>query len=73
MKRQQGGRGEGKEGEIFTFPPFPLSPFLPCFLSKWSDLESISLNNSRRTLISLTILLTIPVDKAVDKLWISCG
>jgi hypothetical protein len=38
-----------------------------------SHLRLIDLNKTTNFLISLIILLIKPVDKSVDKLWISCG
>ncbi len=42
-------------------------------IRKSDTCASSKLNLSLKTLISLIIKLTNPVDKAVDKLWISCG
>jgi hypothetical protein len=45
----------------------------PSKLRESDYLKPGDLNKSPKPLISLTIILTKAVDKAVDKLWISCG
>lgn len=65
-------REKRKEKRFLCF----LSSFLFLLSSKFSkkhDLRSINLNVGYKSLTSLIILLTKPVDKSVDKLWISCG
>jgi hypothetical protein len=65
MKKQGGGAGERGNKDF--------SPPLPFLLRESNHLQSIHLNKTANSLIWLTILLILPVDKAVDKLWISCG
>jgi hypothetical protein len=70
--KQQGSRGAGEQGSRESLF-FSLSP-LPTFYIIKSYIEhSTKLNLPLNSLISLIIKLTNPVDKAVDKLWISCG
>jgi phosphoribosyl-dephospho-CoA transferase len=56
-----------------VFPPFSLSPYLPFLLRESNGVQSTKLKLYPKSLISLTINLINPVDKSVDKLWISCG
>jgi hypothetical protein len=69
MNRRKEGGGRREKRFSSTFPLLH-SPFL---LRESNNSQSTKLKLSCKSLISLTILLTIPVDKAVDKLWISCG
>jgi hypothetical protein len=63
-------KAEGGKWKIF----FPFSLYLfPLTLKKSKLKYSTKLNLPSNFLISLIIKLTNPVDKAVDKLWISCG
>jgi hypothetical protein len=67
-------RIENKEGrrKKRIYPPFYLPPST-FFIIKSNIEHSTKLNLPLNSLISLIIKLTNPVDKAVDKLWISCG
>jgi hypothetical protein len=69
MKRIQKGGGRREKRFSSTFSLLH-SPFL---LRESDHLKSTKLKLSLETLISLIIILTISVDKSVDKLWISCG
>jgi hypothetical protein len=66
-KKRKEERGKRKEIKPFLFY---LSSFL---LNKSKPTHSTKLNSTPISLISLIIKLINPVDKAVDKLWISCG
>ena len=59
--------GKWKVESFFLSSPFSI------ILIKSNTEHSTKLNLTPKTLISLIIKLINPVDKAVDKLWISCG
>jgi hypothetical protein len=61
---------KGLRTECFDFSQ---SSVLSTQSLKTINLQLRNLNLSYKSLILLIILLTLAVDKAVDKLWISCG
>jgi hypothetical protein len=73
MNNQQGRKGAKERGRKVKLSPASPAPLPPCFLIKVDNLKLVKLKLSLKSLISLIILLTTPVDKSVDKLWISCG
>jgi hypothetical protein len=72
MRRKEKGERRKEEG-IWLFTPHSslLTPHLELRESDTS--ASTKLNFNSESLISLIIILIKPVDKSVDKLWISCG
>jgi hypothetical protein len=69
IQNKEWRREEGRE----FFPPFFLFHIAKGLIIKSNIGHSSTLNFTPKTLILLTINLTKAVDKAVDKLWISCG